>query len=102
MVSSSDADNQSGTPKRDRCSNVTLLDNGIASDSFTSSVILGSRVRLGAARRSGLLSAIGHTEGVADLPDGLSVEDIRLWETASVVRCTPSIDELVRILQACP
>lgn len=99
MGSSSGADHQDGTSEPQKCENVTLIDKGIACGTVASSVILGSRVRLGAARRSGLLSAIGDTHGVAELPDGLSAEDVRLWQTASVVSCAPSTVELVKVIQ---
>lgn len=83
----------------DVCSSATLLDGRLAHGSLGSSVILGTRVRLEGARRSDLLSAIGETAGEATLPGMLSVEDVRLWETACVVTCEATTDELVRIIQ---
>lgn len=62
-------------------------------------VVFGNHVRQEAARRSGVLSGVGNTHGLAELPGQLSPDDIRLWEAACLVDCEPSTSELVTILK---
>lgn len=65
------------------------------------SVIIGERVCETAAKRSELLSGLGNTEGLAQLPGHLSPADVRLWEAACTFKSDLTIEEVVRALKVC-
>lgn len=63
-------------------------------------LVVGRLVHDISSLRSGLLSGIRGTTGVASLPGHLSPEDILIWQTAcSVSNAKMRIDELATVIQ---
>lgn len=62
-------------------------------------VVIGERIRAEASHRSNLLSGLGNTQGLANLPAGVSREDFNLWQTACATGCKPSTEELAIVLK---
>lgn len=63
--------------------------------------MIGRRVSDQVINRSGLLSGIQNTTGVASLPSHLSPEDVQLWQTACAVDVDMSMDELIKVVKVC-
>eukprot|EP00892_Ulva_mutabilis_P005623 jgi/Ulvmu1/3432/UM016_0051.1 len=62
-------------------------------------VIVGDCIRGDAAERSGLLSGIVNTDGLASLPAAIRPEDVQLWQAACVLVGEPSTEELITIIR---
>lgn len=62
-------------------------------------VVIGRCVSENAISRSGLLSGIGDTEGLASLPSQLSSDEVKLWETAYVIDVDLSPHDLATVLK---
>lgn len=62
-------------------------------------VVVGNHIRQEAAQRSGVLSGVGNAQGLAELPARISSEDFRLWQTACLVDCEPTVSQLATIVK---
>lgn len=84
---------------------VALAQNADAaiSNAEANPIVIGTRISDRIAKRSGLLSGIGSTSGLASLPPHISPEDVKLWEAACSCGDTTSIPtgELVTLVQVC-
>lgn len=91
-------EDRDGNPSKARkISHVSLTEH--AARENETAVVVGNFVSKNAINRSGLLSGIEHTEGVASLPSHLSPEDVKLWETASLVSADFPTAEVVTVLK---
>lgn len=96
----SDAEGTDAAPTESRKrSYVALAENLENTQEEESLVVIGNCVSANAIRRSGLLSGIESTEGIASLPSQLSPEDVKLWETSYLVDIELPLDELVTVLK---
>lgn len=79
---------------------VTLAQNAdsLSHHEQSEAVVIGNRVSEKAVRRSGLLSGLAETEGLASLPARLSSDDIQLWEAAYVMNVDMSSEDLAAVL----
>ena len=82
---------------------VALARNAEAAPSTTEdhAIVVGDCISAEAVKRSGLLSGIGSTSGLASLPSHISPADVKLWETACCCGYAEDIptDELTTLVQ---
>lgn len=80
---------------------IAVLHDDHGAGTSRSPVVLASHIRVDAAKRSELLSAISSTPGSASLPKGISIDDIRLWQAAGTGAVTDrlSASEVAKVFQ---
>lgn len=80
-------------------SHVALTEGDSSTAIHEHAIVVGSCVTAKAVTRSGLLSGIKTTEGLASLPGKITPQDVSLWETACLVDIDFHPDELVAVLK---